>query len=302
MTAPACCFCGGTALTCVGRGLYHPLKRDHGPFDFYRCDTCGSGTTPELPSQKQLADLYGSFREGLPEFQRSLTSDDPQIAWYRQCLDRIRRLTGFEDRSEFRWIDVGAGGGELSAMLLERFPRSRGTALDLHPRPAALKSFDRLEWRQTDLNEEFARGLAAADVVVSTAVWEHVLRPDRFAAELLKLIAPSGAVYLVCPNYDSLARRMLGSRWPYFTPGEHLHMPSPDGARRCLEREWKREGGRPEVSIVSRPILLPYSLRYALRRFGMERIGRRVPMAIHFPMPVGALETTVRNCTAGGAR
>jgi len=297
MTAPVCCFCGGTSLTCVGRGLFHPLKRDHGPFDFYRCATCGSGTTPEPPTPKQLADLYGSFREGLPELHRTLTADDPQISWYRQCVNRASALMGKPSPSAFRWIDVGAGGGELSAMMSDRFPQSRGIAIDLHPRPASLRDLDRVDWRQSDLNGDFSADLPPADLVISTAVWEHVLRPDRFASELLKLTSDAGMIYLLCPNYDSLARRVMGSRWPYFTPGEHLHLPTPEGARRCLEREARQR----DSIIVSRPILLPYSLRYVLRRFGLERLGRLVPMAVRFPMPVGALETTVRIARRGTA-
>lgn len=299
MRGLACCFCGGTSLRCVRRGLYHPTRQDHGPFDFYRCDSCGSGTTAEPPTREQLADLYGSFREGLPVLHRAITSDDPQVAWYRKCVDRVARLTGFDGDSEFRWIDVGAGGGELSDMIAGRFPRSRGTAIDLHARPALLRDLERVDWRRGDVNESFAAGLPRVDLVVSTAVWEHVLRPDRFAAELLKLLSPAGTLYLVCPNYDSLARRLLGTRWPYFTPGEHLHIPSPEGARRCLARERARLGDEAGATIVSRPIMLPYTLRYVFRRFGLERLGRLVPTAVRFPMPVGALETTVRR-RAGG--
>jgi hypothetical protein len=301
MTTPACCFCGGTTLTCVGRGLAHPLKPDHGPFEFYRCDNCGSGTTPQPPTREQLAALYSSFREGLPELHRSITRDDPQIAWYERCVNRVARKTRRQDSSEFRWIDVGAGGGELSSLLATRFPRSRGISLDLHPRPSLLDGLDRVEWRMTDVNEDFSRGLPQADLVMSTAVWEHVLRPDHFAASLIRLLSPFATLYLLCPNYGSLASRLLGMRWPYFTPGEHLNMPSPEGARRCLEREWSRQESTDEARIVSRPLMLPYTLRYVFRRLGLDWVGRRIPAALRFPMPVGALETTLERRPGGSA-
>lgn len=295
MSSPECWFCGGASLECVQRGLYHPAKRDHGPFEFDRCAGCGSGITPTPPTREQLAALYGSFRDGLPDLQRSLAADDPQVAWYARCAKRVTRLSGRTAESEFRWVDVGAGGGELSVLLAERFPRSRGTALDLHPRPASLTARDRVDWLQRDVNGAFSAGLPRADVVVSTAVWEHVLRPDLFVREALELLSPGGLLYLICPNYDSLASRLLGARWPYFTPGEHLHMPSPEGARRCLERAWSSLQGAPGgVEIASRPIFLPYTLRYVLRRFGMEKLGRLMPAALHLPLPVGALESVAR--------
>jgi SAM-dependent methyltransferase len=283
-----CWFCGGESLEPIGGGHFHPIRHDFGPFDFLRCADCGSALTANPPSAEQLAALYAGFEDGLPESHRRITQDDPQTAWYARCADRIARLTGLGGEDEFHWIDVGAGGGELSALLGARFPHSRGTALDLHERPLALASSSRVEWLRSDVNGRFADGLQPADVVLSTAVWEHVLRPDQFAGELSELVSPGGLLYLVCPNYASIARRVLRTSWPYFTPGEHLNLPTPQGARRCLER------AAPGCAAASRPMLLTYTVRYVLRRFGLERLGRLVPAAIGIPLPAGALETTMR--------
>ena len=294
-----CLFCGGR-LRLRYRNVFHPFKHDHGPFDIYVCTDCGSFQTEPMPSFNSLASLYDSYRDGLPNLHRKIISDNPQIALYKLCLNRICRLSGIRADDEFSWLDIGAGGGELSSLMATAFPNSRGVAIDLHPCPTSLEDISAVNWYQVDINQkEFAGRLQQTDLVVSISVWEHVLRPDLFVANLLRLVRPGGMLYLLCPNSASLASRLLGRRWPYFTPGEHLAMPSPTGAFCCLQREWCSFHGRDErINISLRPLMLPYTLRYVMRRLGADAVGLLLPPDWNVPLPAGALETVlVRQAT-----
>jgi SAM-dependent methyltransferase len=167
------------------------------------------------------------------------------------------------------------------------FPNAEGVALDWAARPAGLD--DRVDWRVADLNEDaFADAVAPADLVVSLSVWEHVLDPAAFVRRLLRLVAPGGLLYLVCPDAGSLAFRVLRSRWPYWIPGEHLHMPTADGARRCVERAAPGS----EISVGS--VGLPYPPSYVLGFLGLDRLSRWTRSLPAMPLPVGALETVCR--------
>lgn len=292
-----CCFCGSSALLQTHTGLYHPFKADHGPFSFHSCRDCGAGLTLAPPSVARLSALYGSFRDGLPDLHRTITQDDPQTALYGLCVRRLLGLAGAEIGPAPAWLDVGAGGGELSSLLSAALPGGRGVAIDLHERPELLSGNDRVAWRQVDINaDDFASQAGApVELVVSTAVWEHVVHPDRFVLNLLRLVKPGGVVYLLCPNYGSLARRIMGDRWPYFTPGEHLNIPTAAGARACLARQWRDLHGQGPVPwIRSRALALPYTFRYVFRRLGWDRIGRLLPVSLGMPLPVGALEAVLR--------
>ena len=291
-----CVFCGSSKLRQTHRNLYHTFKTDHGPFDFHQCEDCGSGLSLNPPSAERLGELYSSYKDGLPELHREIMQDDSQSDLYEYCARRmLKRVSGLSEPS---WIDVGAGGGELSAILAKLLPRSSGRAIDLHARPERLAAHTSVEWIQCDINEDgFASktGLAnSADMVISTAVWEHVLRPDFYARDLLRLLKPGGVLYLMCPNYGSAARILLGNRWPYFTPGEHLNMPTPKGAKVCLSRQWKiLNGERNAPAIHAAPIALPYSFRYVFRRFRLDAIGKLISPRIGVPLPAGALEAVV---------
>ena len=288
-----CVFCGSDSVTQTHSKLYHTFKKDHGPFEFSMCRSCGSGLTVSPPSAEKLASLYASYRDGLPDLHRAIMLEDPQNELYHLCARRM--LKHAAGRTAPIWVDVGAGGGELSRILSSIVPKGRGIALDLHERPERLDDAVSVDWICADINEPGFSGklglAAGADLVISTAVWEHVNRPDLYARDLLGMLRPGGVLYLMCPNYGSLARKVMGRRWPYFTPGEHLNMPTPKGAVACLRRAWASlDRGRAAPTIRSAPLALPYSLRYVFRRFGFNAIGKMLPPRIGIPLPAGALE------------
>jgi SAM-dependent methyltransferase len=284
-----CAFCGSGDLRRTHAGLHHPTQRDHGPFQFWQCRRCGSGLTLPPPSARSLEDLYRSFPGGVQERVRRLRAEDPLVAWTDQCLARVARRSGRTPDDAFRWVEIGAGDGLFSRRMAEAFPRSTGLAVDWQHQPEALVGQDRVEWRSCDLNQlDFAAALPGADVVVSLAVWEHVLRPDLFAGNLARLLEAGGALYLLSPDYGSAARRLMGTRWPYFTPGEHLNLPTRKGARLCLEEV----GGLPalrDARLFAAPLWVAYPLRYTLKYFGFGRLARAVP-PLALPVPAGILE------------
>jgi hypothetical protein len=291
-TADAACRCPYCAMAALRRthtGLYHRLNRNYGPFDFYECANCGSGTTYPLPSAESLNDLYQTYTHGLPAENRAAMGNDDGEAWHATCVNRIAALSHLTATSRFSWIEAGAGAGEMARRMASAFPNSSGLAIDRHDRPADLPPS--VAWLQIDLNQpDFHRSIGRkADVVYATAVWEHVSRPDSFAHSMVELLNAGGLLYLVCPNYSSLARKVLDTKWPYFNPGEHLSMPSPPGAAICLRRSFDTAKVT-AACLAARPILLAYSLFYTANRLGLP-FARLIPRALRIPMPAGALES-----------
>lgn len=288
-----CLFCGGQ-LRLQHQGVQHTFKPDHGPFDIYLCNECKSCQTNPPPSIESLASLYGSYRDGLPDLHRNITADDPQTSLYQNCIKRISRLAKKNAKDDFKWIDVGSGGGEFSALMSTQFPNSHGMAIDLHTRPHSLANTS-VDWQQIDINQEnFSKQLPQFNLIASIAVLEHVLRPDLFISNLLKLLQPGGMIYLLCPNNASWASRLLQRKWPYFTPGEHLAIPTPRGAVRCVQREWQSlQNKDSQIKVHSQAVLMSYTLRYVMRRLGIDKIGRMLPPGLSLPLPSGALEIIV---------
>jgi SAM-dependent methyltransferase len=278
------------------RDQFHKRKSDHGPFDFFQCDGCGSGLTLPPPPPEKIACLYQFLEFGMSPLTRHLMADSAEAAWHKMCATRIAALSGRSDKDQFTWMDVGAGGGEVALAMTRRFPCADGLALDIHEIPPALRDVPAVQWRRINIsNDDFSAEIGQrAEVVFATGVWEHVRRPDIFARNLLSLMKPGGLLYMTTPNYGSLARHLFGRSWPYFLPGEHLCMPTPRGAWLCLSREAAALWGDRQAEIRTRPILVRYGLRFVLTKLGLPRVGRLFAPGLSSYFPSGAMESIVK--------
>jgi len=64
------------------------------------------------------------------------------------------------------------------------------------------------------------------DAVTFWAVLEHLAEPAAFLAKAAALLKPGGHLFILVPNMNSLAVRMLGARYRYLAP-EHLNYFTP---------------------------------------------------------------------------
>jgi SAM-dependent methyltransferase len=293
-----CLFCAGDSIVFQYGNLYHPLANDHGPFSFYRCSNCGSGLTYPLPSSTQLTSLYTRFSDGIMPGIREIRERFPLTVWYRQCMQRalIQSRKNYNSTSEFSWIDMGAGKGELSAMLAKTFPLSKGLALDFHQLNFPGHDLPNVTYQSVDLNDEaFVKNLPLekVDLIFVITVLEHLRRPDIFLAQAVTLLKPGGYLYLTTPRFDSIASRLMGKSWPYFIPGEHLNIPSLRGMNILLQRVCSEKYHLNNCIVSSDPTILPYPAGYYLKYFKLGSLDRRVPQSWIWRIPTGMLEASV---------
>ena len=293
-TKISCVYCEGNS-SLRHQSAYHRFNIHHGPFDIYECNDCGAAQTYPLPSVESLNKLYQTYVNGLPNLHRMIMEQDPQSAMYEWCVNRIKNSFNYNLNSKFSWIEIGAGGGELSLKMAEAFPESTGIAVDLHPSPIENCS-GIIQWKQLNLNtDEISENLPLVDLIVSVGVWEHVLNPGFFINNLLKLLKTDGALYLLCPNNSSLASLTLKSHWPLFIPGEHITIPTKIGAKKIIYREWEKlHLNARKIEVTSKSVMFPYTIGYFLKRLGLNTLSRLVPKGLSLPMPVGGLETIAK--------
>lgn len=299
MTAPSkkaiCVFCGNHNARLLFANRFHPFKKEHGPFDIYQCNYCNSLITFPLPSKNQQAELYREFEDGLIPRIRSMREENSLYTWYEQCICRATRTLAPHRQKNFTWVDIGAGGGELAKQMAEKFPASKGWAIDFHEQPRKLKHITNIEWLQCDLNDkEFRKNLQhiRADVVMSITVLEHVLHPDMFLKNGIRLIKPQGVFYITAPCSHTKASRLLGSKWPYLIPGEHLNLPSVKGLCLLLQRLQKEIAGVREVRV--KETILPYMLGYYLSFFKVKFLKAILPDKLPVKLPTGIVEAIIK--------
>jgi SAM-dependent methyltransferase len=249
------------------------------------CDVCGAWVVWPRPQPEQLALHYAQGERGLPAQLRALREGTTQDAGYMRIATKLRGIAGADIRSA---VDVGAGGLELTHALARVWPEAQVEAWDLFadradPR-SRLEESSRVTLRTIDLNRIETASVPERmfDLVACVAVIEHVIDPLSLLRLLRSITAPGGVAYVAGPDAGSIARRLLGARWPYYCPDEHLTIPTFDSIRKAIAIAG---GGEFEL----RRFNVPYSLRYLLRFLRIPLPLPRIADAI-VSIPTGAFE------------
>jgi SAM-dependent methyltransferase len=210
---------------------------DHGPlfekqgFTFVRCADC------------RLVFVNPQVREDvvLSEYRTAETNDlwfDVLTSERQLALDR-EKFTEILDllepyRGEGRLLDVGCSIGLFLDLARER--GWRGTGIEFAPRALAhAREHYGLEVLDVPL-EEAGFEPESFDAVGLLSVLEHTNEPRRMLGDVARVLRPGGAVYIVVPNVESLACRVLHERARTFDGRNHLVYFSPSTLRDCLDR------------------------------------------------------------------
>lgn len=194
-----------------------------------RCGGCGLEWQRPFPSPQRLRELYaGDY------FQRWGARDPESFervraikqASCRELLAELARL-----RPGGKLLDLGCAMG----FLLEAAEQAgfQGFGLDLNPEAVGIakqRFGDRVALGELDAS---AFPGVVFDAVTLVDVLEHVPDPAALLAQVHGRLAAGGVLAVLLPNAASLTRRLLGRRWPHYTP-EHLFFWTPAALERQL--------------------------------------------------------------------
>jgi 2-polyprenyl-3-methyl-5-hydroxy-6-metoxy-1,4-benzoquinol methylase len=200
-----------------------------GGYPIVRCDDCALVfSNPQVVEDVVLEE----YREGgSNDLWVDVLTSPRQLeldrAKFQEILDELEPHRGGR-----RLLDVGTSIGLFLRLALDRGWSGRGTEFG---RRALAYARDELDVPVDDspiedIDEEY-------DVVSVLSVLEHVNRPREFLRHVARLLKPGGATYLIVPNVDSLATRVLHERAATFDGRNHLLYFSPRTLRDLLGRE-----------------------------------------------------------------
>jgi 2-polyprenyl-3-methyl-5-hydroxy-6-metoxy-1,4-benzoquinol methylase len=217
-----CPLCGGErhAELFVKRG-----------YPIVRCEDCSLVfANPQVDEELVLAE-YRAGEESANDLWIDVLTSPRQLeldrAKFAEILDELEPYRGGG-----RVLDVGTSIGLFLQLARERGWSGVGTefgsralayareqfGLDVHDRPLA----------------ELGLEPGSFDVVTLNSVLEHVNRPLELLAEVRPLLRPGGALFLIVPNVDSLACRVLHEQAATFDGRNHLIYFSPATLRAAL--------------------------------------------------------------------
>jgi SAM-dependent methyltransferase len=172
----------------------------------------------------------------------------------RAMMTRAEQLTGGKGKI----LDIGAGRGELLRAACE----AGWSAVGIEPSASFAEyaaQYSGAQIKREPLEQHFPD--ASFDVVVLSAVLEHLYDPDDIIKEIARILRPGGALFLDVPNEQglyfqvgNLYQRLRGRDWtvnlaPTFEPF-HVFGFNPVALRRLVAkhgftvRVWRVYGGR----------------------------------------------------------
>ncbi len=228
MIERACPGCGGT------EHRPHWRKED---VRLVQCVACGMVFANPVPAALATGEHYEGLADGLYLSPDKLAADYAAVRFERE-LKLFREFCGGpltpahspsdgerESRAPSasrRVLDVGCSTGGFLFQLETRWPDVYerlgtdvvGPALDHAERqgvPVLRANF---------LEHDF--GAKQFDAVTLWAVVEHLVDPSKFLAKAAKVLRPGGHCFVLVPNLQSLALRLLGPRYRYVM-AEHVN-------------------------------------------------------------------------------
>jgi len=217
------CWCGERAarLFCrqqVGRR-----------FAVLACQRCGTHRIlpKAIPSAGAARELYNTAQHTRAALPPATAREN-----VRRILRRMEKV-GVPFAAGATVLDVGCSEGLLLETIRERYGcRVVGVDVDESALARARRDFPQVTFL-CGLAQDLAGELPPADVVIASAILEHVLDPESFLHQLSQRLRPGGTLFLLTPNAGSFHYRLARSWWrELLAIGEHVYLFTPGSLAR----------------------------------------------------------------------
>jgi 2-polyprenyl-3-methyl-5-hydroxy-6-metoxy-1,4-benzoquinol methylase len=203
------CLCGAKDdNTPFLTGTYRRgLANESRDFAVVKCRRCGLKRTLPVPDETQYeVGMAATTSEGV--FAGATTD-----LWSNLLVDMVDRFGSLRGRV----LDVGCHSGNF----VEAARRRGYEATGVDPDPIATAA-------GRDLGRPLLTGTldqiddASVDVVMMNHVLEHIESVDAALADIHRVLAPGGLLFILVPNHRGLIPRIMKDHWFAYMPTEHV--------------------------------------------------------------------------------
>ncbi len=233
-----CPLCGSAAnsLICKSPNVHMAVFRDIFAEHVVRCNGCGFVFTNPRPTPKALERYYTDdyTLEGLsvPKSLDEFLGDSHKEIWFSK--DRDLRLIS-QQKSSGHLLDIGCASGTLLWLAKQKGFSVHGVEVGRHS----------VEFVSNVLGIEVFCGQledarfpdSSFDVVTMFHSLEHVPNPRTVVREVRRILADSGVLIVVVPNYSAWSSQKHGANWTWLQPQNHYSHFTPKSLLHLLARE-----------------------------------------------------------------
>lgn len=208
MKAISCRLCGSRSLTLLFEALGHRLLR---------CDQCGYVQIADKPSSEVLDALYSTQYFSSVKY----TNETPLL---KENLRRVALLKRFLPATgRPRILDAGCATGDFLTVIKSDYEVFGCDISECAVQLALAKNpelKDRIRVTNLEMQSPFSG--VAFDAICMWDVLEHLWDPVSVVESFSRLVKPGGFFCLSTPNIGALISRIMGKRWAFMTPPEHM--------------------------------------------------------------------------------
>lgn len=233
MSEPACLLCGAATHT-VFDGIADLRFGSPGTWHIVRCGACGLEQTAPRPTGTELKTLYETYYNyGGEKGTRYTGWRDRFFAspLYRLILRIDGDMSFHEERGSGRLLDVGCNEGRN----LVFYRRAGFTPEGLELNAVAAEAARRRGFMVHETDLAHLKPSLPFDRVVLSNVLEHTLDPRATLADVKRVLAPGGEVWISLPNRRSWQRSLFGRRWVNWHVPFHITHFDADSLGRLLK-------------------------------------------------------------------
>lgn len=180
-----------------------------------RCGACGFVQVRDQPSAEELRALYD-----VAYFKRG--KYDEEFAQRKEGERRLALLERARVPKGGRVLDAGCATGDFIALASAGYEM---WGLDVSAYAAELaraKNPSAASRIFTGFIEDQSFEPEFFDAIVMWDVIEHLWDPRAVLARLVRHLRPGGSLLVSTPDIGALTARLMGARWAFMTPPEHL--------------------------------------------------------------------------------
>lgn len=191
-------------------------------YDVYACSACGLKSTKlTIPYGQFIKEFYsagyfsGKFSAGA---YSNYAADKPYIT--RTMAKFITALTSIRPQPR-RLLDIGCAYGYFVELALA----AGYDAYGIDPSPHAVgRAKQQVNGRiqEGTIGSVIFPGDTRFDVITMLDVVEHLADPRTDLQKAVHLLTPDGRMLIATGDTESLAAKLLGRRWTFYIPPQHL--------------------------------------------------------------------------------
>ena len=203
-------------------------SKDLRGYNMYKCENCSFEFVQQLPSIEEIEAFYNKTRvvsdlkqiikQSISEFDKG--ANKPKRDWFDKVFNTTKKYTGKE---ELNILEIGSGYGSFIHYATKLGHTAIGTEATSDYAEAGNESINGNIYYIADGNYDGVVKNNWADLVYLEHVLEHVLAPQQLIEQIKNKISSHGILHISVPNSKSFLARIMGSKWPWACPPDHLY-------------------------------------------------------------------------------